>query len=123
MPVLAGPLARSTIITANDLKLVNLPLESALNGVILDPAQIIGMQLTRALNANDPIKIGQLRSPKVIKRGQQVVLVTRLNGLEVRSRGKAQGDAATGEHVAAINLVSGKRVEGIALADGTVDVQ
>jgi flagella basal body P-ring formation protein FlgA len=41
----------------------------------------------------------------------------------VRIAGKALGNAAEGEIVTVSNLSSGKRVQGIAHADGTVSVQ
>lgn len=90
--------------------------------MVFDPQQIIGMELTRPLNAGSTIRISHLRPPKVIKRGQQVTLVTGLDGLEVRIQGKALRDAAAGERVAVTNLSSGKQIEGTAHSDGTVSV-
>jgi len=120
VPVLARPLARNTIVSSDDLRLVDQPLHSAANGVIYDPNQIIGMELVRALDAGSHIRINQLRPPKVVIRGQQVTLVANFNGLDVRIQGKALKDAAAGERVPVTNLSSGKRIEGIAHTDGTV---
>lgn len=122
IPVLARSLPRNAVVTREDLKMIDQPLESAANGVILDPDRIVGMELTRALNAGSTIRLNQLRSPKIIKRGQQVTLTSGLNGLEVRIQGKALGDAAEGERVAVSNLSSGREVEGTAHSDGTVSV-
>ncbi len=122
VPVLARPLARNTLITKADIKMVNQPIASSSNGVIFDPLQIIGMELTRQLDAGSAIRVTHLRPPKVIKRGQHVTLVTGLAGLEVRIQGKALRDAAAGERVAVTNLSSGKQIEGIARSDGTVSV-
>lgn len=123
VPVLAGPLARNSIISRNDLKMVSQPLQADSNGIILDPDQIVGMELTRSLDANSPLKVNQLRLPKVVKRGQQVTMVAGIKGLEVRIQGKALGDAVAGERVTVANTDTGKRIEGVALADGTVSVQ
>jgi len=122
IPVLVRPLARGSVIAEADLKLINQPLGSGANGMITDPQQIIGMELSRALDAGAIIRVKHLRKPKVIKRGQLVTLVSGANGLEVRIQGKALSDAASGERVSVSNLSSGKRVEGIAHADGTVTV-
>jgi len=120
VPVLVRPLPRHAIITRDDLKLLDQPIHSATNGVIFDPNQIIGMELLRPLDIGSSVKVNQLRPPKVIKRGQQVTLVASFNGLDVRIKGKALGDAAVGERVTVTNLSSGNRVEGIARKDGTV---
>ena len=122
VPVLARTLARNTIITKADLKLVDQSVEGSTPGMVFDPQQIIGMELTRSLNAGSTVRISHLRPPKVIKRGQQVTLVTGLGGLEVRIQGKALRDAAAGERVAVTNLSSGKQIEGTAHSDGTVSV-
>jgi flagella basal body P-ring formation protein FlgA len=84
--------------------------------------QIIGMELTRSLDAGSTIGVNQLRPPKVIKRGQQVTLVAGAGNLQVRMQGKALGDATAGERVRVTNLSSNQQVEGIANSDGTVSV-
>jgi flagella basal body P-ring formation protein FlgA len=122
VPVLARPLARNTVITEADIKMVNQPINSAANGVIFNPLHIIGMELTRQLDAGSTFRVSHLRRPKVIKRGQNVTLVTGLDGLEVRIQGKALRDAASGERISVTNLSSGKQIEGTAHSDGTVSV-
>lgn len=122
VPVLARPLARNTLITEADIKMIKQPVKSASNGVIYDPQQIIGMELTRQLDAGSVVRVTHLRAPKVIKRGQHVTLITGLEGLEVRIQGKALRDAASGERITVTNLSSGKQIEGIAHSDGTVTV-
>ena len=123
VPVLARPLARGDIIAESDLKTVNQLLGAVGKGIILDTRQIVGMQLSRPLDVGSSLRTNQLKKPKVIKRGQQVTLVANMNGLKVKSQGKAMRDAVAGERVIATNLSSGKQVEGTALSDGTVIVR
>jgi flagella basal body P-ring formation protein FlgA len=123
IPVLSRPLARNTLISKDDIKMIDLPLHSPPMGIIYDPNQIIGMELTRSLNAGSSLKLNQLRPPKVILRGQQVTLVTRINGLQVTMQGKATKDAVAGERVVVTNSGSGTNVEGIAQADGSVEIR
>jgi len=123
IPVLTRPLPRHSLVTKNDLKMVNQPAGSPITqGIILNPNQIIGMEITRALNAGSAIKPSQLRSPKIITRGQQVLLVSGTKGLKVHVQGKALKDAAAGERIKVTNLSSGQKIEGIANSDGTVSV-
>jgi len=122
VPVLARPLASRSRITAEDLKMVEMSADAALNGVVLDPDQIIGMELTRSLGVDSPVKVSQIRLPKLVKRGQHVTLLSGGGGLEVRMQGKAMADAAAGDLVKAVNLSSGQMVEGVVNPDGTVAV-
>lgn len=123
VPVLARPLARGAIVSKADIKLVDMPVESVANGIIFDPAQIIGMQVVRSLDADATVRVNQLRAPNVVKRGQLVTLIAGAGGLKVKVQGKAMGDAIAGERVSVANLSSGKKVEGTANADGTVSVR
>ena len=123
VPVLNKPLARNALITANDLNLIKQPMGQASSGTVFKVDQLVGMELIRSMDAGAALRLSYLRKPDVIKRGQQVTLVSGVKGLEVRISGKALADAADGERVAVSNLSSGKRVEGIAHSDGTVSVQ
>lgn len=122
IPVLVNAIPRNTIILKSDLKMVYKPMKFGLQGIADDPDQIIGMELTRALDAGSTIKLNQLKAPKVITRGQQVILISGTEGLVVRMQGKALRDAISGERVQVTNLSSGQKIEGIANTDGTVSV-
>ncbi len=123
VPVLARPLARHAIVSSEDIKMVNQPIHSVANGVIYDPDQIIGMELLRPLDLGSTIKISQVRAPKIVKNGQQVTIISSFSGLDVRMLGKALKGGAVGERITVSNLSSGKRVEGVVYADGTVRIQ
>lgn len=122
VPVLARALPRNTVITAADITLINQPLEAVRQDIVFDPDHIIGMELTRSLGEGSTVRVKYLRPPKIIKRGQQVTLVSGAGGLEVRMQGKALSDAADGERVSVATSGSGKTVEGVAHADGSVYV-
>ncbi len=122
VPVLTRALARNSIINASDLAFTEQPLDAEQNGVIYDADQLVGMELTRSLNAGATIRTNQIRAPNVIKRGQQVILIAGEGGLNVSMKGKALTDASAGERVKVKNINSGQQVEGIANTDGSVTV-
>lgn len=66
-----------------------------------------------------PTDVGPRRC---IRRGEQVQLVRRIGGLEVRADGKALADAARGERVRVENSNSKRIVEGRASAPGVVEL-
>jgi len=123
VPVLVRPVARNTVITEQDVKMIDQPVESTGEGIVFDPQQIVGMELTRSLSEGSTIRLRYLRPPKVVKRGQQVTLIAAQDGLEVRMAGQALTDAAAGDRVRVSAETSGKTVDGTAHSDGTVHVQ
>lgn len=76
----------------------------------------------RNLPAGSVLAHSQFTAPKTIQRGQAVTLISRAAGMEVRAPGEALADAALGARVKVRNSASRRVVEGIAKADGTVEV-
>jgi flagella basal body P-ring formation protein FlgA len=62
-------------------------------------------------------------SPQIVDRGQTVDLVAQSAGLVVNMQGKALANGSEGDRLLVKNLSSGKRVEGLVLASGTVLIQ
>ncbi len=122
VPVLSKPLAARSIIAADDIAMAKIPAQALTNGIILERQELIGMELTRALDAGSPVRVSQIRLPKLVKRGQQVTLVSGGNGVEVQVQGKALSDGAAGDRVQVMNLSSGNKVEGVVTDAGAVRV-
>ncbi len=122
IPVFNKPLSKGHIITAADLSSQTLPARSVVKDVALAEKQLIGQELTRNLSAGTPVRLRHLRAPELIKQGQQVMLVARGNGVEIKVKGKAQHGGAVGDAVRVTNLSSGQTVQGIVEADGTVGI-
>lgn len=122
VPVLREALPRGALIAANDLELSTRRITSPVADRILNPGRAIGMQLKRPLAAGAELRYGHLALPRLISRGQTVTLIAGADGLEVRMRGKAMGNAAAGDRLQVTNSRSGRRVEGVVLADGSVRI-
>jgi len=87
---------------------------------ISDPAQAVGQVARRTLTAGSVLLAGDLLSPRVVRRGDNVALVSRRGGVEVRMSGKALGDAGENQRVRVENLSSRRVVQGTVAADGEV---
>jgi len=122
VPVLRAPLPRGALIAENDLEITTRRITSAASDLILDPERAIGMELKRSLAAGSELRYGQVALPRLVSRGQTVTLVAGAKGLEVRMKGKAMANAAEGDRLQVTNMSSGRRVEGIVLADGSVRI-
>lgn len=87
---------------------------------IADPAQAVGQVARRTLSAGTVLSTGDLVAPRLIRRGDNVSLVSRRGGLEVRMAGKALGDAGENERVMVENLSSRRVIQGVVGAGGDI---
>ncbi|PBJ81969.1 flagella basal body P-ring formation protein FlgA [Lysobacteraceae bacterium NML93-0399] len=87
---------------------------------IAEPAQAVGRSARRMLAAGSVLTTGDLESPRVVRRGDTIALVSRQGGIEVRMEGRALADAGVDERVRVENLSSRRVVQGVAGADGSV---
>ena len=122
LPVPRAPLPRGAVIAAADLQTVTRRITTPAIDIIVDRDEAIGMEVLRPLAAGTPIHHAQVGLPQLVSRGQTVVLVAGGQGLEVRMQGKALGNGAAGDRIQVTNTRSGRRVEGIVLADGSVRI-
>jgi flagellar basal body P-ring formation protein FlgA len=106
---------------ADDLSIRNGDIFSLPTGVITEPDNAIGKILRNSLGAGQAIRSDQLLAPLVIHQGQTVRVVTGGTGFAVSGEGKAMNNAAEGQ-VARVRMSSGQTINGIAKADGTVEI-
>jgi len=85
-----------------------------------EPAAAIGQVARRALAAGSVLTAAHLRAPRLVRRGESVVLIARHGGALVRMAGRALGDAGAGERVSVLNLSSRRTIQGRVLDDGGV---
>jgi flagella basal body P-ring formation protein FlgA len=122
LPVLRSPLPRGALIAEDDLEMTTRRITARAVDLIVDPAQAVGMELQRPLAAGSPLRHGQVARPRLIERGQTVTLIAGARGLEVRMKGTAMGNGAEGDRILVSNASSGRRVEGVVRADGSVGI-
>jgi flagella basal body P-ring formation protein FlgA len=78
--------------------------------------------MRRARPVGSVLALSDLQPDPLIRRGSQVELLARLDGIEVRSSGRALGDGGAGERVRVQNETSMKVVEGIVDGENRVRV-
>ncbi len=79
---------------------------------IREPAQLAGRHLKDATAPGTPLSVDLLAANILVKRGQRVMLVAQVGGLEVRVDGEAIADANAAGRVRVMNLGSRRIVEG-----------
>lgn len=123
LPVLSYAVNRGDIITRGDIEWRKREISRPLVGYVTDENKIIGKEARKHLPSGNPLRSSDLVSPQIIERGQTVDLIARSSGLMVNMRGKALSNGAEGDRLLVQNTSSGKKVEGLVMASGTVLIQ
>lgn len=88
---------------------------------VSDPLQVIGQTSRRLLRAGDVLRNNSLAAPVLVKRGDAVVMIARIDGLEVSTAGEALDTGVRGATVRVRNSASGQTVRMRVSAPGTVE--
>jgi flagella basal body P-ring formation protein FlgA len=123
MPVLSTSVPRGELISSADVTLESRTVGSDLVGYVDNLDAIVGKVAKRNLRAGRPLRYSDLKAPVIVERGQTVSIVAGTAGLRVSMQGKALASGGTGDRVLVSNISTGKRLEGIVSADGSVLVQ
>jgi flagella basal body P-ring formation protein FlgA len=120
--VAARPLAANRNLTRQDVRLQAMDIADLRQGYISSPQQVVGQQLKYPLAVGRVVPSRSLKLEKIVRRGEQIVLVAAAGAMEVRMNGTALDDASIGDKVKVKNSSSERVVEGIVQAPGIVKV-
>lgn len=118
----ARPLPRDAVIGPQDVTLAERELGELAWGYINDMQAVIGRRLRRPLPAFAAIAPQALERQPRVRRGQNVTVLARANGIEVRTSATALADAAVGDRVRVQHSVSRRLIEGVVTPAGVVEV-
>jgi len=121
--VLTRAISAGEVITADLLAQETRDATRIVGAPLTDPSAAIGQAARRALAAGSVLTAAHLRAPDAVRRGDQVILISRQGGIEVRMAGRALAAGGPGERISAENLSSRRRVQGVVMGDGEVRVQ
>jgi flagella basal body P-ring formation protein FlgA len=122
VPHLVGTLPAGTVLTQADIEMKQVPLEFTDRTGIADIGQIVGKALKRNTRAGLLIKTSDIEEPMIVRRNSPVTVVFRTGPLTLTVQAQALGDASVGGTVQVMNSVTHKLLNGIAMADGSVEV-
>jgi len=118
--VTARPMSRGERIGRGDLVLEKRALVQHRGGVIRDPDQIQGYVLKYAVAAGKVLTPRMLNAPKLVQRGNRVIVIAASQGLNIQMKGIALEDGLIGDSIKVRNPVSKRVLLGIVTATGTV---
>lgn len=120
--VAARPLARGEKVTSALIKAERVTVNATRRGVIIDPDQLVGMEMRRGVNTGTLMTPDLLSAPAAVARGDHVMITARSGHFSVNSRGKALADASVGDQVLVENLSSSRTVKARVTAPGQVEI-
>ncbi|MCB9994171.1 MAG: flagellar basal body P-ring formation protein FlgA [Hyphomicrobiaceae bacterium] len=122
-PHLTHSLAAGSVIAPDDIEMrpISVQLADAAGVPALD--DIIGKQVTRQMREGILVRTADVDDPVIVARNDVVTLFLRSGPMTLTVKGQALNDAGRGDSVSVLNLASNRIVRGIAVDDGTVEVQ
>ena len=118
--VTTQPLARGEVLTEHHVRLVERDLASLPRGYFDAPQPVLGQQTKRHLAADTVLNPLMIESPLLVRRGEQVTLITGNHGFSVRSQGQALANGSSGEVIRIRSNGSKRIVEGRVHGPGVV---
>ncbi|MDW3094339.1 MAG: flagellar basal body P-ring formation chaperone FlgA [Gammaproteobacteria bacterium] len=82
----------------------------------------IGLVAKRPMRRGDILQVLALEKPMAVKRGDRVIVIARVNGLEIRTAATALNAAAEGDRIRVQNLSSKKELEGVLHKNSVVHI-
>ena len=119
--VAARTLKAGQVLTPSDWKWLDGDLSRMGDNLIDSPDLLKGMELNRAQQPGNPLRLNDFRQMSVIKSGDQVRVAILGRGFAIDASGQALADAAVGTSVK-VRISDGKIIQGTAVSQGLVEV-
>ncbi|MCC6069931.1 flagellar basal body P-ring formation chaperone FlgA [Massilia sp. GCM10020059] len=117
--VTAGPVAAGQLLSDDDLVIERRDISSLSDTIGV--AAAVGQASRRSLRAGEVLRQSQLAAPILVKRGEPVVMLARVDAIEVSTAGEALDSGAQGSVVRVRNVANGRVVRMRVTAAGTVE--
>ena len=122
VPTLIEAIRKDQIIRPHHLQIIYKPLTEIGKNTLTDKEQIINMQATQNLRAEQLVYLRNIRAPILVKKRKPVTMIYENHALKIKTQGIAMEDGAMGDVVRAKNSTSQIIVEGIVTSDETITI-
>jgi flagella basal body P-ring formation protein FlgA len=120
--VLSQPIQRGEIITRQHLAIEKRDVSNLREDFVTQIEQAENKQATRQLNTGTILSLSNLVEPKLIKRGDKVVISTTKSDFSIRMSGVAMMDGTKGQLIKIKNQSSGRIINATVVEPGLVSV-
>ena len=111
--VLTHAVNREARLTASDVAVQMRTTAGPGNAYLTSPGELAGRTVRRPLAAGTTLSVDMFTPDLIVRRGQEVTLVSSGGAVEVRAGGRAMSDGAAGARIQVQNLGSSRVVEGV----------
>ena len=116
------PLKRDAIVTEDDVAMRERDVSSVGLGFLSSLDQAVGQKVVRPMVIDQVVTPVALEQPRMIHKGDQVVIIARSGSLEVRMPGEAMSDGSFNEQIRVKNLNSSRVIKANVTGPGQVEV-
>lgn len=120
--VLKRAIARGQEVTQQHIKLQRLNTSELRQGFFQDPGVAVGQLARRTLSPGTVLHPGHLDPPKLVKRGDRVIIAARNPVILVRMSGTALSDGRLGQQIPVENQHSGRKILATVVGEARVEV-
>lgn len=120
VPVLVEPVSRGSVIRADQVEYRDFRSERVPNGAIRDINDVIGKEVMRPSNPNEPLMFRDLSNPILVRRGSLVIIRLVTANMSLTARGKAMEDGSLGDVIRVVNQSSNKTIQVEVVAENEV---
>lgn len=111
VPVLSRRVVQGDSITPDDIDWVDVRAEQTGSDIAATDAQLIGMTPRRGIPLNQPVRLRDLQTPRLIDKGALVTITLTTENLALSAQGKALQDGGKGDVIRVVNTQSNRIVE------------
>ncbi len=110
------------MIEAEDVAVHRVKLMDLDHQLIMDVKDVIGKSAARPLQTNNPIRLGMVKKPYAVRKGDRVSIEARHGGLSIQVVGLAKTSGELGQTATVSNVDSGKELRAKIVGPGAVRV-
>lgn len=111
VPVLVEPVSRGSIIRADQVEYRDFRSERVPAGAVRDINDVIGKEVMRPANPNEPLMFRDLSNPILVRRGSLVLIRLVTANMSLTARGKAMENGSLGDVIRVVNQSSNKNIQ------------
>jgi flagella basal body P-ring formation protein FlgA len=119
--VASRPVPRGTLLGPGDLTLVERESDGS-SQPAASVQSLVGRRARADIPAGQPVGAANTTAEQLIRRGQQVIILTTGSGISVSGRGIAQGDGGLGSRIRVRSVASDRVVEGVVRSSEVVEI-
>ena len=112
-----------SVIDAEDVTVHRIKLTDLDHQLITNVTDVIGKSAARPLQTNNPIRLGMVKKPYAVRKGDRVSIEARHGGLSIQTAGVTKSSGELGQFVTVANVDSGKELRAKIVGPGAVRVE